>query len=387
MPKTIKVLHFTTHDEECGIAKYQEQYLGGMQGVDDIENVVFGHSPNQTKVMSSEEFAPVLKQFSEQMKSFDILHIQHELSFYKHDELDKIVSAAARLRKKIIITVHTSPDAGLPDNRLGGVGPRSILHFLRKKRAKQRFARIHMRAMKKADQLIVHNTVTLKSLVKHGVKKDRITNIIMPIPKLSFDKQTTEISQHLNKKSGDIIYCTVGFLSENKGMKQAVKALAFLPDNYKLAIIGGGHPSGANDEFYDELCDDIRDLSVKDRVYITGYVKEDEQLNALIRECDICVYPYDKKYYAGVTSAALNNSIANYKPTLAYPTKSILEMNEEQPVVALCDSFNYYELAREIMRIDLKKQAELSKKYAEAFSYDKETVKFVDIYRQLINAK
>lgn len=385
MPETVRILHLTTHDEECGIAKYQEQYLRGMRDVKDIENVIFEYSPNQTKIMTSEEFAPVLKQFSKQLKAFDILHVQHEFSFYKHDELDKFVSEAAKQGKKIIMTVHTSPDAGLPKLGPGGFGPRSILHGLRAKRLERRFNMTHLRPMRKADLLIVHNGVTLKGLVKRGINRDKIIKITMPIPKVSFDLRTTEISDHLDKKDGDVIYCTVGFLSENKGMKHAVQALAFLPDNYKLAIIGGGHPSGENDKFYDKLCDTIRDLNLKSRAYITGYVKDDERLNALIRECDICVYPYNKEYYNGVTSAALNNSIANYKPAIAYPTDSIIEMNEEQDVVKLCDSFNYYELAREILGVDIKKQQELSKKYAEAFGYGKEAAKFSDIYRQLMN--
>jgi glycosyltransferase involved in cell wall biosynthesis len=383
MPK-IRILHLTTHNEECGIAKYQEQYLRGMKDMEDIENVVFEYSPNQTKNMTSREFAPVLKQFAKQLKSFDILHIQHEFSFYKHDELDGFVSEALKQRKKTLMTIHTSPDAGLPKTTAGGFGPRSVLHRLRAKRAKQHFDHVHLKAMRRVDQIIVHNTVTLRSLVKHGVREDRITRITMPVPALSFDLKTTEIKDNLDKKNDDVIYCTVGFLSKNKGMMQAVKALTFLPDNYKLAIIGGAHPSGENNKFYDNLCDLIQKLDLKSRVYITGYVKEDEKLNALIRECDICVYPYDKIYYAGVTSAALNNAIANYKPVIAYPTQSIIDMNEEQPVVKLCDSFNYYELAREVSRIDITEQTELSKKYAAKYGYSTEAPKFLKIYQQLL---
>lgn len=384
MPQTIKVLHLTTHDEECGIAKYQEQYLRGMRGVEGIENVVFEYSPNQTKNMSAQEFAPVAKQFAKQLKSFDVLHIQHEFSFYKHEELSTFIAAARKQGKKTLMTIHTSPEAGLPKKTAGGLGPRSMVNRARDKRAMQRFNQVHLEPMKMVDRIIVHNTVTLKALVRLGVPEDRITRITMPVPELSFDLKTTEIQDNIHKKKGDIIYSTVGFLSKNKGMMHAVKALSFLPENYKLAIIGGAHPSGENNAFYDNLCDLIVKLDLKSRVYITGYVKEDEKLNALIRECDLCVYPYDKVYYAGVTSAALNNAIANYKPVIAYPTRSIIEMNREQPVVKLCDSFNYYELAREILTVDIAKQEELSKRYAALFGYGTEAPAFIGIYRQLL---
>ncbi|HEX7633277.1 MAG TPA: glycosyltransferase [Candidatus Saccharimonadales bacterium] len=382
----IKVLHVTTHDEECGIAKYQEQYIQGMKSVENVENVIFPYSPNKMKNMTAQEFAPVLKEFSEQLKSFDMLHIQHEFSFYKHDELSSFITEAHRQHKKTLMTIHTSPEAGFPKTAVsaGGFGPRSILHRLRAKRAKKHFDRVHLKAMRMVNQVIVHNTVTLKALVKYGVQEDRIIRITMPVPELSFDLKTTEIKDNLNQKDGDIIYCTVGFLSKNKGITHAINALEFLPSNYKLAIIGGAHPSGENAKFYDDVCDLIIKRGLKERVYIAGYVEQDEKLNALIRECDICVYPYDRVYYGGVTSAALNNAIANYKPAIAYPTDSIMEMNQQQPVVQLTDSFNYYELAREIIRIDRGKQEELSKKYAAKFGYATEAPKFGDIYRQLL---
>jgi glycosyltransferase involved in cell wall biosynthesis len=384
MAKRLRVLHITTHDEECGIGKYQEQFLEAMGPIPAIENSIFEYSPNRTKKMSKEEFAPVLKQFSEQLKSCDILHIQHEFSFYSKDELDEIVSEAKRQSKKIIITVHTSLHAGMPKLDVKKLLSSSGLrHAVGTKRLKNYLINVHVEPMKKADLVLVHNSVTADSLIKYGVQKASIFKITMPVPVLDFKLRTSDITKHLDRQPGDIIFCTVGFLSENKGMRDALEALGHLPSNYKLAMIGGAHPLGVNDAFYEEMKELVRQRGLEKRVYITGYIKEDDRLNALIRECDVCVYPFDKNYYSGVTSASLNNSLANYKPAITYPTKPILEMNAEMPAVISCNDFNPTELVRELKRIDIKKQSSIAEKYAHAFSYDKQAARLGNIYRQL----
>ncbi len=387
MTKTVKVLHITTHNEECGIAKYQEQFLECLRKIHGTEHAVFEYSPNRTKVMSAAEFDPVLKQFSEQMRDYDILHVQHEFSFYSKDELDKIVNEAKRLGKKVIITVHTSLHAGIPKHGYKKLAKAHVRQFLGSVKLKRYLLNVHVLPMKKADLILVHNSVTEGSLVKYGVPKHIIQRITMPVPTIDFKIKTAEITQKLHKQKGDIVYCTVGFLSENKGMRDAIQALTKLPDNYKLAMIGGAHPSGANDAFCKEMQQLIAELGLEKRAYISGYVKEDDRLNALIRECEICVYPFDKKYYAGVTSASLNNSLANFVPAITFPTKPILEMNQEMSAVITCDDFTYTDLVKEIRAIDLPKQTAIAKKYAEKFAYQKQAQKIAVIYQDLAIAR
>ncbi len=380
----MKILHFTTHNEDCGIAKYQEQFIAAMHTVGGVEHTVFEYSPNVTKHMSEAEFTPVLKQLVAQMRDQDILHIQHEISFFKKNELYRVVKAVRRMRKKVMMTVHTAPDAMYKEPKLEGYGPRSWLKYLRAMKAAREFTDVHIRPMREVDLVIVHNTVTKKNLMKHGVKEDRIRIIDMPVPNISFERTSTVIKKALDYRSGDVLFCAVGFVSKTKGFDHAVKALNFLPKNYKLAIIGGMHPEGRNDKYLDKLCDIIAEYGLQDRVYITGFLADDEELNAAIRECDICVYPYDREYYSYVSSASLSNALANHKPTVAYPTASFREVNSEMDVLALTKSFNYYELAREIRAIDVPSRHEKSKQYAQLHAYDKEGEKFIDIYQQLI---
>ncbi|AKM80568.1 TPA: hypothetical protein DDX46_00435 [Candidatus Saccharibacteria bacterium] len=378
----VKILHYSTHNEDCGIGKYQEQFLAAMNEAasKDVENQFFKYSPNQTKIMSFEQFTPVLNELKGTLRNFDLLHVQHELSFYKHDELSRIVNGAHEIGKRVIITVHTAPDAQYKTPFREGYGPRSIVKFIREKRAAEEFKKVHLEPISSADLVLVHNTTTRDNLVKHGINKANIQLITLPVPSLSFDESSNEIKSALNFTKGDVIIASVGFVSKTKGVKQAVKALKYLPENYKLAIIGGVHPSGGGEDYLDEVTDLIIELDLKQRVYITGFVEEDKTLNALIRECDVCIYPYDRKYYSFVSSAALNNALANHKPAIVYPTPPFIEMNGSG-TVAITKSANYYELARYILAADYTILAQRSKEYAKEFNYLDEATKLVTIYQ------
>jgi len=380
----IRVLHYGTHNEDCGIGKYQEQFIDAMDHTSpkDVYNEFFTYSPNITKIMTHDEFSVVLDGLRRKLKDFDILHVQHELSFYKHDELGRIVDAGHDLGKKVIFTVHTAPDAQYKTPKRLGYGPKSVVGYLREIKAAKEFVGIHISPIQRADLVLVHNTAIRDNLVEHGVSRSIIQIITLPVPNVSFRETTDEIKKALKYKKGDVIVASVGFISKTKGAREAVRALSYLPENYKLALIGGMHPSGGGEEYLDEVCDLIIKLGLRDRTYITGYIEDDNQLNALIRECDVCVYPYDQKYYKYVSSAALNNSIANYKPTIAYPTGPFIEMNQNG-TIAICKSANYYELARYVVDADFIKLAVASKEYAETYSYLNEAVKLVDCYKSI----
>jgi glycosyltransferase involved in cell wall biosynthesis len=378
----MRVLQFSTHNEDCGIAKYQQQFIQGMEAVEGLYTEYFEYSPNQTKKMSAADFDGILSLLESKLRDFDVLHIQHELSFFKNYELRQIIDKADSLNKKIIVTVHTAPDAQLVQPTLGGFGPRSLLHYTRQIVSKKRFLNRYVNPLLKADVVVVHNESTKQNLIKYGLSSQHVRTIRMPVPVAADIKQSTQIKKSLNYKKGDIIYATVGFLSAAKGIFQAVKALNYLPDNYKLAIIGGLHPD-AEPTILDELADLITQLHLQERVYITGFVDDDDELNALVGESDICVYPFNKKYYSFVSSASLNIAIASHKPVVAYHTASLDETNDEIDVVSFCRTANYYELARTLTQIDLGLQAEKAKQYANLYSWDKEAIKFVEIYRSV----
>lgn len=384
MSEAIRILHLSTHDEDCGIGKYQEMFLDAMQIDDSVRNEFFEISPSQIKVMNKKNYEAAFSKLEERLKEFDVLHIQHEFSFYFKNELELAVKIARTLRKKVIVTIHTSANIGNPSAHINGYGIRSFARRIKAAIRKKQFEKNFINPLKLVDLILVHNDVTAQSLVERGVPRDIIQKIIIPVPKVDFRRESNEINENLRSGDKDVIYATVGFLHRYKGIEEAIKALQFLPSNYKLAIVGGLHSGTDNTKIYDKVADLIASLDLQERVYITGYVKEDERMNALIRECDVCVYPYDKFYYSNVSSAALNNALANYMPTVAYPTASFTELNKIDQTMVLTENFAYYELARELKRLNIAQSAQKSQKYALKHSYDLLSQGLIETYKSVV---
>jgi len=378
----LKVLHFSTHNENCGIGKYNEMFFDAMAPSELVENVFFETSPNILRVMNEDQKNIMYEALRAELSEYDILHIQHEFSFLHSADFPRIARVAKELDKKLIITIHTSPTLAYEKPHLSGLGPRNIFRFLRQHKRKIAFDKIFTSAVLLADKVLVHNTVTQNALVDLGVDKQKTAIIMLPVPDVDRSLKTTLIAEKLNKKPGDVIIAITGFLHKYKGIDHAVKALTYLPVNYKLAIIGGMHMDH-DATLYDSIADLIRDLKLQDRVYITGFVEDDAELNALIRECDVSVYPYDRYYYSNISSASLNNGFANHKPVVAYPTDSFVELNNKTDSMILPKAFAYYELAREIENLDIEAATKKSKNFAQIYSYKIVSEELMDIYAKL----
>lgn len=368
--RPIHILHFSTHNENCGIARYQELFIESLKTGNSISNEFFSISPNILKNMSRDNQDKSIEKLVKRLKNFDILHIQHEFSFFKDDEMGRIIKAAKKEGVKTIVTVHTSPNIIPVDYVNLTLNPRSVLHNIKTKKKEKWLDRIFFSPLRSADLVIVHNEVTKQALRNKGVKEENIRKLIIPVPKLEHSLRTNHIRRSLAADKSTIVLSTVGFLHRYKGLKQAIKALRFLPDNYKLAIIGGLHPHTNDIKIYDELADLIMTLDLQSRVYITGYIENEDLMNAYIRETDICIFAYDKDYYSNVSSAALNNAFANHIPALAYPTASFLELNQKKQAIYTTNTFSYYELAQLVKFINQKEAKEKAVEFAKEYSYE-----------------
>ena len=383
----IRVLQFSSRSaDNCGVGKYEENFMDiYKKESEEIETEFFEYSPYQTRLMNQAELDEVLVKLRDELKKYDILHIQHEFGLFSGSEFAQLVDTAKSAGKKVVITVHLSPELAFKFKPRGGIGPRSILLVLRQRRLHNIFKQRHIEPYLKADLVISHNNGTTNSLVKYGIARENILQFNHPVLDITHPQTTsTEIAEALHKQPGDVIYSTVGFLHKYKGTEDAVRALKFLPENYKLAIIGGMQPISDEVSFYNKITTIIDDLNLKDRVYITGFVQDDDRLNALIRETDICVYPYDNVYYGQVSSGALNLAFSNERAVIAYPTTGFKDINSEFNHIVLCGTYAYYEIARELKRINIPEQLERIHKYADKYSWPKTADVLLEAYKKIV---
>ena len=389
--KIIKVLQFSSRSaDSCGVGKYQEQFVHEV-GMDTqslgVETTFFDSSPYRTRLMNEIELKEEVGRLKNTLikDSYDILHIQHEFGLYHNEEFAKIVTAAKEAGVRVVVTVHLSPALAFKFKPREGVGLRSAVHVVRQRRLHNIFKQRHIEPFNHADLLITHNNGATASLIDYGVNPKKILQIKHPvIDKIQPNIVSTEIAENLNRKEGDTIFATVGFMHKYKGFEDAVRALKYLPETYKLAIIGGMQPISDEKNIYNHLCNVVDSLNLKERVYITGYVESDDRLNALIREADVCVYPYNNAYYGQVSSGALNLAFANDVPVIAYPTDSFKESNDEFGQITLTTSAAYYELARELKRVDVSTQKKAIAHYASKYSWQNSTRVICDAYKRLL---
>lgn len=381
----VRVLQFSSRSaDNCGVGKYQENFVDVFDASDEIETKFFDSTPYKTRLMSQAELDAFKSQLAQELAQYDILHIQHEFGLYSGTEFAQIVSLAKSLGKKVVVTVHLSPALAFRFKPRTGIGPRSIVNYIRQKRLHHIFKQRHIYPMREADLLITHNLGTTKSLESYGVNPANILQINHPVLELAVPEvSSTEIKDKLRIVKGDVVYATVGFMHKHKGILDAVKALKYLPDSYKLAIIGGMQPISDEVNIYNNITDLIDQKGLRDRVYITGFVADDSRLNALIREVDVCVYPYNNAYYGQVSSGALNLAFANERPVVAYPTDSFKEVNQEFHHIQLTDTAAYYELARELQRVDAARLREASQKFADKYSWPRVSDTLVSAYQKL----
>ena len=378
-----KILNFSSHHEDCGIAKYQENYVDELNELKGYESSFFKYSPYQTREMNDTEFGNIVETLKSQISNYDIFHIQHEFGFFRHNQLEQLVNTAKEAGVKTVVTYHTSPDLIIIKKSLAGFGPRNILSFIRSYRHNHTLIKMHISPLIMSDRVIAHNQYTVDQLKAYGVPAEKINLIPHPTYNITSPKKTTFVAESLKKKDDDIILSTVGYIHRFKGVDKAVKALSYLPENYKLAILGGVKSDSDDQRLYDEIADLILARNLQNRVFITGVIMSDDDLNSYIRETDISLYPYDSAYYKGVASGALNLAVANERPIVAYPVSTFKETNNEYGQLVFTQSDSYYELAKEIKKLDIKKQSKKITEYANANSWKSLTAQLIRLYKSL----
>ena len=78
----LRVLQFSPHDENCGVGKYQEQFVREVERTTEHTGVYtefFDSSPYKTRIMSDTDLEKEIGRLGKRLieGKFDILHIQH----------------------------------------------------------------------------------------------------------------------------------------------------------------------------------------------------------------------------------------------------------------------------------------------------------------------
>ena len=422
----MRVLHYSTWQERCGIADFTANIVNHLTPR-GVESEVVPVNLNEHAFMPSAELRQHLDAFVRQAKNFDLAHIQHQVGFFSGADMagasignfNYLLKSLESIGKPVVVTFHEEPlhwamHTEMPDfigHALGEPPQLQTAPWWKKKR-RRRLELEYQEQLRKIPEIVknwrelislfrgadqprhalVHSERTRLGLIRSGLGPECVGVMPLGVEPRNRDRLTVDKAQakaRLGIPENTILLSVFGFIASYKGHDTAVAALRQLPENYRLAIIGGKHPANRNDMTLNKLLE-IWDGQDPERLVVTGYV-DHETIDRYHAATDICLAPM-RPEGALSGSASLSATITSGKPTIASNIPALAEFNEREECVALCTPEAPHELAWHIQRLvgNPEYQQTLvqnAAKYAERLSWPNVVRPLHELYQKLTGSR
>lgn len=342
----MKIAFISSWNEKCGIAGYTSDLITSLSrsGFDSqafrppIEIMRDENTPTHLKIKE------IIK-FAKSLPNFDIIHIQHEFSFFGKSELESNLVLRGLIKNlpkksRIFVTLHTINQGGIKLKTLLSNNFRNLKQYT-KETINNSIWRSIIRSRKIT--IITHNQRGANILAMIGIPKTDILTIPLgsnPPPKHKISQ--LEAKQKLGYNDNDILIATFGFIADYKGGAISAWAVNLLPDNFKLAVVGGRHPSNTTDNTIENILSIASNASNNNKIRVTGFL-EGDQVDLYRIACDIIVAPY--KEVGLSSSAAITWAISSNKPIIASNIKAFSEINSKYQCLFIVGQNAPHELA------------------------------------------
>ena len=370
----MKVNIISTNPATCGIGMTNEHLMRGMKDFLHTHDLtvkdIYLYENYNPKSLNPFYFIKLIKK----AKDGDIIHIQ-----YNHDcfgSLNRkingfqnffVYSYARLLRKKIITTLHETPDLS-KSNLIRKMFYR-ILNF----------CPLHF-----SNHIIVMSN-TIKNLI---VRQDKINpKKISVIPMGALDNAPKKINkekaiEQLNLPSDKKIITLFGYIEPNKGHDKVLLALNKLKNVHFL--IAGGVRSEKGEDYKKKMLQIIDEKGLKDRVTFYGYVHEDAN-PLILGATDLLIYPY-----TGISnSLALTTAIPYDVPILTSDIQPFKEFHHNHGATRIFKTDDSKDMIKKINKIlnnekTSKRLLEKQKLFISLFNWREIARRTIEIYRRCI---
>jgi glycosyltransferase involved in cell wall biosynthesis len=387
----MRVAQISTWQTACGIAGYTEALVEAlpMAGIDPL---IVPIDRTVTTYLTESELRAHFRTLAEKAADAEVIHLQHEFSFLQgpfgaatsikiFGSLLADVCAAGR---PLVVTFHSNPSF-LPSlhDSLRGFGRNALLTTLWRTRVAPHFtAGTKVRA-------VVHTRASRLALVRSGIAPSTITVIPQGVPDIDRTTLAPEEARALKVRLGfapeAVVLSMFGFVSQYKGYSTAVSALARLPKDHILAIVGGVHPY-SRERATEEVLRDVDKRRVRDRVRITGFLPRDA-VRDYYRVTAVSLAPYDDVGLS--SSAALTWALSARRPVVASRIPAFVELQEAYSCLQLVSPRSARELALAVrtVREDHELRSRLvegAERYATDNSWARTAIRHADLYKTLL---
>ena len=280
----MRVAMHTSIGDRCGIAAYSRELIRAFDPAISVDLVPIEPGRHPLEYYG---------QIADRLNAADLVHIQHEYSFWGgimpgNGDFSYLRS---RLRKPSVITAHTSYT--LP----------GMFRLTHERRPVHRTLKrllcawpAYRRAIEEAPflpgQCIVHTREAAAALVARGAAPDDLHVIAAGIPSAlpQSDGGAAFRARHgLGQRRCVALF---GFTTPFKGYELAVQALTAMPPDVALVIAGGARVP-EEQPYLDALQSSITAMGLSDRVVITGYIP-DSQLAGAMACAELVLVPHTR---------------------------------------------------------------------------------------------
>lgn len=371
----MRVGMLTSTREKCGISVYSADLAKGLREIVDLDVVPIWDL--------TEPWDAYLAESSKSLDSADVVHIQHEYSFWGSvlPGQNKFFSQASGIKRPIIMTAHTLDPAA---QVLGLDLPGSFL----RKSAKRLLSmspsyrrEIERKTFEVADRIIVHDPIAVAKLKGRGIVESRIRIIPMGVP--SPGPEAADLFRRrfgLDRRRLIVIF---GFVRPGRGYESALDILPGLGDNVTL-VIAGGPQTEAQQVYLAAFIADVESRGLRDRVTVTGYL-EDDMVAGAMRAADVVLCSQE----AGTGSYSVQVALGYGKPVVASDLPCFTCPEQTHNCLLTFKLKDAADMAAKLKSV--LENAHISEQlsasalaYAAEHTWDKIAEKTVEVYRELV---
>lgn len=296
---------------ECGIGSFTSDLYHSMVGdsnQNENEGFIIAMNNSDEKYSYPKEVKLTIRQEKRNEYIAAAKHInnsgaavcilQHEFGIFGGQSGIYILPLLHRLKIHLVVTLHTISNTP-------SYNEKAILKGI----------------CKMANMVVVMNLKAIDFLVDiYDVHREKIAFIEHGVPDFHFDQKKIKKELELEEKK---IILTFGFLSRNKGIEVAIKALPKLVKkhpNVIYLVLGKIHPSvmrSSGDEYLLYLRQLIKNLNLEDHVIIPNEYVPQEDLFKYLYASDIYITPYNNE--AQITSGTLSYAVGAGSAVISTP--------------------------------------------------------------------
>ncbi len=356
----MKISFYTSWQKQCGIADYSCQFKAALDKTGAAVTIV---------PVGRKKGVFDLIRLGKMMNDADIAHIQHEFSFFANAfMLRSFVNCSLFLRQiKIpkVLTMHEVVPLGDQLSRFP-------------------FLRLYQTIFASVDLITVHTEKHRKMIIEIGVHNDKVILMPHPIPELTPPGNTKQHYKKLLGVEGKQVLTVFGFLNSRKGYELVLDAIKDLDDC--IFLIAGGPFPGDKSGYAERLINKIREMKLEQRAMILGYLPE-SQIPAVMGATDIVLAPFRDMPGSG----SLSLGVAYSKAIIGSDIEQMKELQSRGIGAELFQINKKGDLQAKMVALtgDALRQAELeqlSKTYADKYSYGNTAVRLGELYASLLKS-